>query len=151
VLVREPQAVIGLYNCLGGFLALPIGSLSDHVGRRPVALLAMAMDLSAYHLHVISMAIESLDWLRFAYAFEIGSSELCNGAGTTSPRLQRRRSTSRTTSARGRASGGCCTHSSHSTAATRAGGPLFSALPPPSVCSVVLGGSGCHLRSYLSV
>eukprot|EP01052_Picozoa_sp_SAG31_P064815 SAG31_NODE_23655_length_499_cov_1.012500_1_plen_149_part_10 len=42
--------VIGLYNCVGGFLALPIGRVSDSIGRVPVAIFAMLIDLGAYYL-----------------------------------------------------------------------------------------------------
>jgi hypothetical protein len=81
---NKALGVIGLYSCLGGFLALPIGRMSDavrlckhrthththththtavsssdstyqcvfctdqQVGRRPIALFAMAIDLVAY-------------------------------------------------------------------------------------------------------
>ena len=48
---NKALGVIGLYNCVGGFLALPIGRLSDTVGRRPIALFAMAIDLAACARH----------------------------------------------------------------------------------------------------
>jgi MFS family permease len=51
---NKALGVIGLYNCLGGFLALPIGRLSDTFGRRPIALLAMAMDLVAYYAATVA-------------------------------------------------------------------------------------------------
>jgi MFS family permease len=51
---NKALGVIGLYNCLGGFLALPLGRLSDTFGRRPIALLAMAMDLVAYYFATVA-------------------------------------------------------------------------------------------------
>ena len=51
---NKALGVIGLYNCLGGFLALPLGRLSDTFGRRPIALFAMAMDLVAYYCATIA-------------------------------------------------------------------------------------------------
>lgn len=47
------SAIIGIYNCVGGFLALPVGQLSDKVGRRPIAIFAMALDLTAYYLATV--------------------------------------------------------------------------------------------------
>jgi MFS family permease len=47
-------AIIGLWNCFGSFIALPLGRFSDSVGRRPIALLAMALDLSAYYLATLA-------------------------------------------------------------------------------------------------
>ena len=49
---NKALGVIGLYNCVGGFLALPVGRLSDTVGRRPIALFAMAIDLAACARHL---------------------------------------------------------------------------------------------------
>jgi MFS family permease len=54
--IRDTQtlAIIGLWNCFGSFIALPIGGFSDVVGRRPIALLAMALDLTAYYLATLA-------------------------------------------------------------------------------------------------
>ena len=43
-----------MYNCVGGFLALPVGQLSDRIGRRPIAILAMGLDLTAYYLAAVA-------------------------------------------------------------------------------------------------
>ena len=47
-------AIIGLWNCFGSFIVLPLGRFSDSVGRRPIAVLAMALDLTAYYLATLA-------------------------------------------------------------------------------------------------
>ena len=55
-MIRDTRtlAIIGLWNCFGSFIALPIGRFSDVVGRRPIALLAMILDLTAYYLATLA-------------------------------------------------------------------------------------------------
>ena len=54
ILDNQAIALIGWYNCVGCFVALPIGWLSDVIGRRPIALLAMLLDLVAYYLATLA-------------------------------------------------------------------------------------------------
>ena len=59
ILDNQAIALIGWYNCVGCFVALPIGWLSDVIGRRPIALLAMVLDLVAYYLATLAARPEN--------------------------------------------------------------------------------------------